>query len=64
VSESMKRYGSARNLSRVVNEMVEEKAAGDKKSDIMELIYSEKLAKTSQREFESFRRKLSARLEH
>jgi hypothetical protein len=64
VSESMKRYGSARNLSRVVNEMVEEKAAGDKKSDIMELIYSEKLAKTPQREFESFRRKLSARPEY
>ena len=62
VSESMKRYGSARNLSKVVNDMVEEGARS--KPDIMELIYSEKLAKTSQREFEQSRRKLSARFEH
>jgi predicted CopG family antitoxin len=62
VSESMKKYGSARNLSKVVNDLVEEKATG--KPDIMELIFSEKLAKTSEREFEQFRRKLSARFEH
>ena len=61
VSESMKKYGSARNLSKVVNDMVEEKTA---KSDIMELIYSEKLTKTSAREFEQSRRKLSTRVEH
>jgi predicted CopG family antitoxin len=61
VSESMKKYGSARNLSKVVNDMVEEKTA---KSDIMELIYSEKLTKTSAREFEESRRKLSTRVEH
>ena len=62
VSESMKKYGSARNLSKVVNDLVEEKAAS--KPDIMELIYSDKLAKTSEREFEQSRRKLSARFEH
>jgi hypothetical protein len=61
VNESMKRYGSARNLSKIVNDMVEAKTA---KSDIMELIYSEKLTRTSAREFEQFRRKLSTRLEH
>ncbi len=58
----MKKYGSARNISKVVNDMVEENAKG--KPDIMELIYSEKLAKTSEREFEQSRRKLSARFEH
>ena len=62
VSESMKKYGSARNLSKVVNDLVEEKSAC--KPDIMELIYSDKLAKTSAREFEQSRRKLSARFEH
>ncbi|MDG6899475.1 MAG: hypothetical protein JRM85_04580 [Nitrososphaerota archaeon] len=62
VGESMKKYGSARNISKVVNDMVEENAKG--KPDIMELIYSEKLAKTSEREFEQSRRKLSARFEH
>jgi hypothetical protein len=61
VSESMKKYGSARNLSKVVNDLVEEKA--ESKSDIMELIYSEKLARTSTRDFEQFRRKLSNSLE-
>lgn len=62
VNESMKKYGSARNLSKVVNDMVEKKATD--KLDIMELIYSEKLARTSEREFEQSRRKLSARFEH
>jgi predicted CopG family antitoxin len=61
VSESMKKYGSARNLSKVVNDLVEEKT--ESKSDIMELIYSEKLTKTSTRDFEQFRRKLSNSLE-
>lgn len=62
VSESMRKYGSARNLSKVINDMVEEKAKD--KPDIMELIYSEKLAKTSEREFEHFRRRLSSKFEH
>jgi predicted CopG family antitoxin len=62
VSESMKRYGSGRNISKVVNELVEEEAKG--KPDIMELIYSEKLAIMSEREFEQHRRELSARFEH
>lgn len=60
VRESMSRYGTARNLSKVVNELVEERVP---KVDINELLYSEKLARTSAREFEQFRRKLSARIE-
>jgi hypothetical protein len=63
VSESMRKYGTARNLSKVVNDIVEERTGG-KTSDIMELIYSEKIARISEREFEQFRRKLSARFEH
>jgi hypothetical protein len=55
------RYGTARNISKVVNDMVEEEM---KKVDIMNLTSSEKIAETSAREFEQFRRKLSNRLEH
>jgi predicted CopG family antitoxin len=61
VRESMNRYGSARRLSKVVNDLIEDRAA---KIDIRELIYSRKVARTSAREFERFRRRLSARLEH
>jgi predicted CopG family antitoxin len=62
VRESMNRYGTARNLSKVVNELVEERAA--RKVDLMEMLHSEKLAKTSAREFERSRRKLSSRFEN
>jgi len=60
VRESVNRYGTARRLSKVVNDLVEER---EKKVDIEELIYSRKMVKTSAREFERFRRGLSARLE-
>jgi hypothetical protein len=62
VRESLKRYGTARNISKVVNDMVEEKTG--RREGIMDLIYSEKIAETSAREFEQFRRKLSSRLDH
>jgi hypothetical protein len=42
--------------------MVEEKT--EKNEGIMDLIYSEKIAETTAREFERFRTKLSNRLEH
>jgi hypothetical protein len=58
VKESLSRYGSARKISKVVNEMVRKKTM-----DITKLIYSDKVARMSAREFEEFRRKLSARLE-
>ncbi len=61
VRESVSRYGTARNISKVVNDLVEEKAGG--RTDILELIRSEKVAKTTSQEFERFRRRLSSRLE-
>ena len=63
VRQSMNRYGTARNLSKVVNDLVEEKSPSEKREDLLKLIYSKKLAGTSTSEFEKFRRKLSARLE-
>jgi predicted CopG family antitoxin len=60
VRESVNRYGTARNLSRVVNDLVHEKA---KRVNIRDLIFSEKMPRTSAKEFEEFRRKMSARLE-
>ncbi len=62
VRESLSRYGSARKISKVVNELVEESSG--ERGDILKLIYTEKMKKTSAREFEHFRSKLSARLEH
>lgn len=62
VKESMKRYGNVRNISKVVNEMVEERS--EKKPDIIDLIYSKKIAKTTAGEFEQFRRNLSDRFDH
>jgi hypothetical protein len=62
VKESLKRYGTARSLSKVVNDIIEEKT--EKKEGIIDLIYSEKIAETSAREFERFRRRLSKRLDH
>ena len=61
VEESMKRYGNARKLSQVVNDLVEQKA--EAKPDLMRLIYSKKIASTTARDFQRFRRKLAARLE-
>jgi hypothetical protein len=60
VRESINRYGTARNLSKVVNDLVDEKS---RRVDVRELVFSEKIARTSAREFEAFRRKLSARFE-
>ncbi len=62
VKESLSRYGTARNISRVVNELVEKKM--ERKKDITKLIYAEKVARTSASDFEQFRRKLSAKLSH
>ncbi len=62
VKESLSRYGSARRISKVVNDLVQERTGA--KGDLLKLIYSEKIKKTSAREFEQFRSKLSARLEH
>jgi hypothetical protein len=62
IKESVNRYGTARNISKVLNDLVRKNTGG--RGDILKLIYSQKLAKTSAREFEQFRKKLSTRLEN
>jgi predicted CopG family antitoxin len=57
VQESVRRYGSTRALSRVVNELLRESLSG--RSELLELIYSEKLVHIEQRDFEEFRRGMS-----
>jgi predicted CopG family antitoxin len=57
VQESVRRYGSTRALSRVVNELLRESLSG--RSELLELIYSEKLMHIEQRDFEEFRRGMS-----
>ena len=61
VEESLKRYGTVRAISKVLNELLRDALKGEK--EIVRLIYSEKVAKTSAKEFEEFRRELSRRLE-
>ena len=61
VEESLKRYGTPRAISRVLNELLREHLSG--RAELLRLIYSEKLARTTAREFQEFRRKLSERVE-
>lgn len=61
VKESLTRYGTARAISKVLNELLKESFRS--KEDVLRLIYSEKTARTSAKEFEEFRRELSKRLE-
>ena len=61
VEESLKRYGTVRAISKVLNELLKDALKG--KKEIIRLIYSEKVARTTAKEFEEFRRKLSRRLE-
>jgi len=61
VKESLKRYGTVRAISRVLNELLRESLRG--RENLIRLIYSEKIARTTAEEFESFRRELSKRLE-
>ena len=60
VEESLRRYGTARAISKVLNELLRESFRG---ADLLRLIYSEKVARTTAREFEEFRRELSKRAE-
>ncbi|RLI23254.1 hypothetical protein DRO57_09020 [Candidatus Bathyarchaeota archaeon] len=61
VKESLKRYGTVRAISRVLNELLRESLKD--RENLIRLIYSEKIARTTAEEFESFRRELSKRLE-
>jgi len=61
VEESLRRYGTVRAVSKVLNELLKESFKG--REEIIRLIYSEKIAKTTAKEFEEFRKDLSRRLE-
>ncbi len=59
VKESIRRYGTTRALSKVLNELLRDSLSGEK--ELIKLIYSEKIAEVSIEEFNAFRRKLSKR---
>ena len=59
--ESIRRHGSSRALSRVANELLR-KALRDI-DDVARLVYAERYAKATMKEFEEFRRRLSRELE-
>jgi predicted CopG family antitoxin len=61
VEESVKRYGTVRALSRVVNELLRERFSS--RGDLVKLIYSDKITWISTEDFERFRRGLSERFE-
>lgn len=61
VKESLRRYGTTRALSEVVNQLIRKALRNE--SELLSLIFSDKIAKTTSKEFEAFRRKLSERLE-
>ncbi|RLE92360.1 MAG: hypothetical protein DRN04_10455 [Thermoprotei archaeon] len=61
IQESIRRYGTAKALSKVLNELLREKLSA--RHELLQLIYSDKLVEISLEEFEKFRRELSKRLE-
>lgn len=61
VQESVRRYKTTRAMSRVANELLQASLKGE--ADILNLIHSKKIAKTTAREFERFRRQVSKRLQ-
>lgn len=61
IRESIRRYGTAKAISKVVNELLR-RALGARR-ELLELIYSEKVRELSQKEFEDFRKELSGRFE-
>jgi predicted CopG family antitoxin len=61
VKESLRRYKTTKAMSRVTNELLKRSLRVEGK--VLDLVFSEKLARTSAREFEAFRRDLSKRFE-
>ncbi len=59
VRESIRRYGTTRALSKVLNELLRESLNG--REELIELLYSEKIASISEEDFYKFRRELSKR---
>ena len=66
IQESLRRFGTPRAVSKVVDTMVEESTATDwreKEKGILKLLYSKKVAKVTSKEFERDRAELSRRFE-
>lgn len=61
VETSLKKYGTVKAVSKVLNELLKEALKG--RETILRLIYSDKIAKTTAKEFEEFREELSKGLE-
>ncbi|RLG85977.1 MAG: hypothetical protein DRO39_04310 [Thermoprotei archaeon] len=61
VQESVRRYGTARALSRVLNELLRERLGAEE--ELLRLIYPEKLVEVEQDKVEELRRELSKGLE-
>jgi len=61
VEISLRKYGTLKALSKVINELLKDALTG--KEALMRRIYSDKIAKTTAKEFEEFREELSRRLE-
>jgi len=61
VRESLRKYGTVKAISKVINELLRRSVRS--KMDLPRLICSEKVVRTTAREFERFRRDLSERAE-
>ncbi len=61
VRESIRRYGSSKAISKVINELLKESLSA--RNELLELIYSDKVAAIAIEDFEAFRRELSKRIE-
>ena len=61
VNESMRKYRTTRAMSKVANELLKRALKGE--ANVLDLVFSEKLARTNAKEFETFRRELSKRFE-
>jgi len=59
VRESIRRYGTVRAISRVINDLLKERL----RKELSELIFSEKLVEVTEEEFEEFRKELSKEFE-
>ncbi|MEM3726828.1 MAG: hypothetical protein QXG49_00340 [Candidatus Bathyarchaeia archaeon] len=61
IEESLRKYGTTKAISRVLNELLKNAFKGE--AEVLNLLLSEKIARTTVKEFEEFRRGLSKRLE-
>jgi uncharacterized membrane protein YheB (UPF0754 family) len=61
IKESIRRHGSSKKLSQVINELLRKTLFDSGK--VVQLLSKEKVARATAREFEEFRRELSRRME-